>query len=80
MDIALQIKKAQLEELTDGLRFVLERYPAEEVVAAGIGEPVIAEAARAVGLGCSLCSHEYGSVSGVLPSYAAACCLQMWLE
>jgi len=76
MDIALQIKNAQLEELTDALRFVLERYPAEEVVAAGIGEPVIAEAAKALKLECSLCSHEYGSVSGVLPSYAVSVLLR----
>ncbi|MHC1597692.1 MAG: hydantoinase/oxoprolinase family protein [Methermicoccaceae archaeon] len=79
MDMARQIKDAQLAELTHALSGILDQHPLEEVVAAGIGEPLIAEASRMLGVECSLCSHEYGEVSAVLPSYAVSVLLERWL-
>jgi len=80
VDMALQIKKAQLAELMAAMRDVLKRHPASEVVACGIGEPLIAEAAQQLGIECHLCSAHYGSVSHVLPAYATGVLLKRWLR
>lgn len=80
VDMALQIKEAQLAELTAAMRKVLKRHPASKVVACGIGEPLIAEVAHQLGIECHLCSAQYGDVSHVLPAYATGVLLKRWLR
>ncbi|HII07889.1 MAG TPA: hydantoinase [Methanotrichaceae archaeon] len=76
--IARQAKFRQEKLLTDGIRRLAVQHGLDLVVAAGIGEELIAEAARDLDLECVRLSEMYGkSVSDVFPAYAVARLLEI---
>ena len=73
LDIARQAKTQQIEVLKRALEKLAGEYELERVVAAGIGEDIIARAARELDLDCLSLSRKYGSaISAVFPAYAVA--------
>ncbi|UEC43116.1 MAG: Putative H4MPT-linked C1 transfer pathway protein [Methanothrix sp.] len=77
-EIGRQAAARQLSRLTDGIRRQSQAHDLSLVVAAGVGEGMIEEAARDLGLECVMLSKRYGSrVSEVFPAYAAARLLEM---
>ena len=77
-EIALQAAGRQLSLLVEGIRRLSEEHDLSIVVAAGVGEGLIEEAARSLDLECLRLSERYGSkVSDVFPAYAAARLLEM---
>ena len=77
--IARQAKARQERLLTDGIQRLAEEHVLDQVVAAGIGEALIEEAARKLDLECVRLSQRYGrSVSDVFPAYAVARLLEIW--
>ncbi|MGC9514951.1 hydantoinase/oxoprolinase family protein [Methanocrinis sp.] len=77
-EIARQARSCQSRLLTEGICRAAERHTLHLVVAAGIGEGMIEEAARNLDLECVRLSERYGSgVSEVFPAYAAARLLEM---
>ncbi len=76
--IAGQVRDCQLRVLTDVLEKQAKKHDLTKVVAAGIGESPIAEAARFLGLECHLLSGQYGrKISDVFPAYAVARLLEI---
>ncbi|MGB3945169.1 MAG: hydantoinase/oxoprolinase family protein [Methanothrix sp.] len=76
--IALQAAARQQRVLMEGIRRQSQVHDLPIVVAAGVGEGLIEEAARDLGLECVRLSKRYGSrVSDVFPAYAAARLLEM---
>lgn len=79
--IARQARARQLELLKGGIRRLAEEHSLNLVAAAGIGEGLIGEAARSLGLEVIRLSERYGSlVSEVFPAYAVARLLEAELE
>lgn len=79
-EIALQARSRQETLLMEGIRRLAGQHALDLVVAAGIGEDLIEEAARALDLECVRLSERYGSkVSDVFPAYAVARLLEMEL-
>lgn len=77
-EIARQAAARQLSLLAGGISRLAEDHALDLVVAAGIGEGLIEEAARSLGLECAKISEKYGkSVSDVFPAYAVARLLEM---
>ncbi|MDF0593283.1 hydantoinase/oxoprolinase family protein [Methanotrichaceae archaeon M04Ac] len=77
-EIGRQAAARQLSLLAEGIRRQSEEYDLSIVAACGIGEGLIEEAARSLGLECVKLSAKYGkSVSCVFPAYAAARLLEM---
>ena len=77
-EIGRQAAARQQKILTEGIRRQSEEYDISIVAACGIGEGLIEEAARSLGLECVRLSEKYGSgVSDVFPAYAAARLLEM---
>jgi len=73
LEIALQVRSRQASLLTDGIERLAEDHALDLVVAAGIGEELVEEAARALNLECVRLSDRYGPrVSDVFPAYAVA--------
>ncbi|MDD4446689.1 MAG: hydantoinase/oxoprolinase family protein, partial [Methanothrix sp.] len=71
--IARQACDRQMSTLVAALERQLEKHELSKVVAAGIGEELIAEAAAFLGLDCLRLSQRYGEgISDVFPAYAAA--------
>ncbi len=78
--IAHQARARQLELLKEGIRRLAEEHALDLVVAAGIGEGLIGEAARSLDLDCLRLSEKYGiSVSDLFPAYAVARLLEVEL-
>ncbi|MCP1391196.1 MAG: hydantoinase/oxoprolinase family protein [Methanothrix sp.] len=76
--IARQAIARQAGLLTAGIRRLAEEHNLDLVVAAGIGEGMIEEAALDLSLECVLLSERYGPrVSDVFPAYAVARLLEM---
>lgn len=74
--IAVQVKDAQVGELVTALREMRERYSLNEVISAGIGDFIIKDAVRALGM--RLLNPPWNrSLSAVLPAYAVAKLLEM---
>jgi hypothetical protein len=72
-DVAEQVHRVQVQRVREALRRVAERYAIGEVVACGIGEFLVQEAAWSLGMGVTLLSERYGvRISKVFPAYAAA--------
>jgi probable H4MPT-linked C1 transfer pathway protein len=81
VEIARQARSRQARLLKDGIRRLAERHDLDLIVAAGIGEVLIEEAARALDLECVRLSKRYGSkVSDLFPAYAVARLLEMELS
>jgi len=74
--IAVQVKDAQVGELVTALREMRERYSLNEVISAGIGDFIIEDAVRALGM--RLLNPPWNrSLSAVLPAYAVAKLLEI---
>jgi probable H4MPT-linked C1 transfer pathway protein len=72
-EIALQVKEKQVSILTQALFEVAERNEAYKIVAAGLGEFLIKEAAENLGFEFLSVSERWGKeISKVFPAYAAA--------
>jgi len=73
IEIARQARSRQERLLKDGICRIADRHSLDLVVAAGIGEVLIEDAARSLGLECVRLSQRYEkSVSDVFPAYAVA--------
>jgi probable H4MPT-linked C1 transfer pathway protein len=71
--IAQQACEEQMSTLVAALERQAKSHELTQVVAAGIGEGLIAEAAAFLGLDCLRLSQRYGgAISDVFPAYAAA--------
>lgn len=80
-EIARQAKSRQERLLEKGIRRLAEEHKIDLVVAAGIGEGLIEEAARALDLECIRLSERYcPRVSDVFPAFAVARLLEMELR
>ncbi len=81
IEIARQARSRQARLLAEGISRLVEEHHLDLVVAAGIGEELIKEAAFALDLECVRLSERYGSaVSDVFPAYAVARLLEMELS
>lgn len=64
--------------LMDALEKQAKKHGLTQVIAAGIGENLIAEAASFLGLECHPLSKQYGQrISDVFPAYAVARLLEL---
>ncbi|HUV80396.1 MAG TPA: hydantoinase/oxoprolinase family protein [Candidatus Bathyarchaeia archaeon] len=71
--IAEQVKRAQVDELSASLRSLKETYGLEMVVAAGIGDFVVKEAADSVNIRFLSLSSSYGkNIAATFPAFAVA--------
>lgn len=71
--IAAQARDSQLRMIVSALHRLSKEHGLARVMAAGVGEPVVARAARLAGLGCSRLSEIYGrEISNVFPAFAVA--------
>jgi probable H4MPT-linked C1 transfer pathway protein len=72
-EVARQVERAQINELAEALAFQAREYELHTVVAAGLGEFLIAKAAVKAGLEFRLLSQQYGrALSNVFPAFAVA--------
>jgi len=72
-EIAGQVKKKQVSALTEAISEVAERNGLKKIIAAGLGEFLIKEAAERLGFECISVSDLWGEkISKVFPAYAAA--------
>ncbi|WP_410507129.1 hydantoinase/oxoprolinase family protein [Methanosarcina hadiensis] len=75
--IAEQVKERQVSTLAEAISEVAKRNGLNKVVAAGLGEFLIIEAAERLGFECvSVAGHWGEEISKVFPAYAAACLLE----
>ena len=73
LEVARQVKEAQLNELVENMRRLSRRFRLRTVVSAGVGEFLVADAARRLNLEHTAASEVFGEkVSRVLPAYATA--------
>ncbi|MCW7077563.1 MAG: hypothetical protein OCU22_00305 [Canidatus Methanoxibalbensis ujae] len=73
MDIARQVRDAQVKHLADALREKRERYNINVVFSAGIGEFIVREAADMINMETISASEIYGKdISAVFPSFAVS--------
>jgi probable H4MPT-linked C1 transfer pathway protein len=71
--IARQVRERQHNILVEALLRQTKKHNISRVVAAGIGEGIILEAASFLGMECILLSEKYGQkISEIFPAYAAA--------
>ena len=71
--VAEQVRDRQLRILIDAIERQAGEHGLDRVVAAGIGENLIAKAASFLGLECMLLSVRYGrQISDIFPAYAVA--------
>lgn len=76
-EIAVQVKEKQVSTLAEAISKVAERNGLNKIVAAGLGEFLIMEAAERLGFECiSVAGHWGEEISTVFPAYAAACLLE----
>ncbi|RZB33141.1 MAG: (4-(4-[2-(gamma-L-glutamylamino)ethyl]phenoxymethyl)furan-2-yl)methanamine synthase [Candidatus Argoarchaeum ethanivorans] len=72
-NMAEQIYKIQVEQITRSLEKIAQEYELNQIVVCGIGEFVLGQAALNAGLEATFISERYGKkISGVFPAYAAA--------
>ncbi|RZN16373.1 MAG: H4MPT-linked C1 transfer pathway protein [Methanosarcinales archaeon] len=72
-NMAEQIYKIQVEQITRSLEKIAQEYELDRIVMCGIGEFVLGQAALNAGLEATLISERYSKkISGVFPAYAAA--------
>ncbi len=80
MEIAQQACDFQLQLLKSAIERQSQMHSLDFVVAAGIGEKIIAKACDLLGLRCTFLSEKYGRfVSNVFPAYAVARLLENYL-
>jgi probable H4MPT-linked C1 transfer pathway protein len=79
--IAEQAKDRQLRMIASALHRLSKKYGLASVMAAGVGEMVVARAARRAGLRCKRLSETYGTeISNVFPAFAVARLLEFQNE
>jgi probable H4MPT-linked C1 transfer pathway protein len=72
-EIARQVKEKQISTLAEAIYELVQKNELEKIVAAGIGEFLIKEAAERLGFECISVSELWGEdISKVFPAYAAA--------
>lgn len=73
MEIARQVKEKQITLLSAAISTVSQKHGINRIVAAGIGEFMISEAAGRLGMECVSVAGKWGKeISDVFPAYAAA--------
>ncbi len=73
IDLAKQVRKRQMDDLTTSLSELRDRFDLTDVVACGLGEFLVEGAASILGLGCTLISKSHGrSISLSFPAYSVA--------
>jgi probable H4MPT-linked C1 transfer pathway protein len=73
IEISKQAKARQIYLLKRGIEWLCSAYDLDRVIAAGIGEGLLADATQTLGLDCILISARYGrKLSSVFPAYAVA--------
>ncbi len=73
MEIARQVKEKQINLLAEAISTVSVKHGIRRIVAAGIGEFMIIEAAGRLGMECISVADKWGKdISNVFPAYAAA--------
>lgn len=73
MYIARQVKEKQISLLAGAISAVSQKHEIHRIVAAGIGEFMIIEAAERLGMECISAAEKWGKeISDVFPAYAAA--------
>lgn len=71
--IAEQVRDHQYNVLISAISRQAKRHGLSRVVAAGIGEEIIARAACTIGMSCTSLSEKYGrKISDIFPAYAVA--------
>jgi uncharacterized hydantoinase/oxoprolinase family protein len=81
MEIAKQACDYQLQLLLDAVERQSEKHSLSMVVAAGIGEKIIARACDLLDLRCTHLSDKYGRlISDIFPAYAVARLLESHLH
>lgn len=76
-EIAKQVKEKQVSTLAEAMSEVAKRNGLKKVVAAGLGEFLIMEAAERLRFECISVAGRWGEeISKVFPAYAAACLLE----
>jgi probable H4MPT-linked C1 transfer pathway protein len=79
--IAAQAREHQLRRIVSALHRLSAKHGLAGVMAAGVGEMVVARAAALAGLSCRRLSQVYGrEISNVLPAYAVARLLESQRE
>jgi hypothetical protein len=77
MEIARQVKEKQISLLAGAISTVSQKHRIRRIVAAGIGEFMIIEAAERIGMECISVAEKWGKeISAVFPAYAAAWMLE----
>jgi len=78
LEVARQAREAQLNELMESMRWLSRRFQLRTVVSAGVGEFLVAEAARRLNLKRTSISEVFGKeISKVFPAYATARLLEL---
>lgn len=73
MEIAHQVKEKQISLLAEAISVVAKRHGIRRIVAAGIGEFMISEAAERLEMECTSVAEKWGKgISDVFPAYATA--------
>jgi hypothetical protein len=81
VSIAQQTVDLQAEVLTQAIERQSAKHHLNNVVAAGIGEKIIARASQSLGLNCICLSERYGKhISDVFPAFAVARLLESRLQ
>jgi uncharacterized hydantoinase/oxoprolinase family protein len=81
VSIAQQAIDFQLEVITEAVEEQSENHHLNRVVAAGIGEKIVARASRCLGMRCVRLSERYSKqISDIFPAYAVARLLELHLQ
>ena len=81
VSIAQQTVDLQLEVVTQAIEKQSAKHHVNKVVAAGIGEKIIARASKSLGMNCICFSEKYGKhISDIFPAYAVAKLLEGRLQ
>jgi probable H4MPT-linked C1 transfer pathway protein len=76
-EIAAQVAMAQIDELSDVIFAHSQHHNLKTIVAAGVGESIVKNAAERTGLKVKSLSDMYGAkIAGVFPAFAVANLLQ----
>jgi|Deesub1362A_J573_1020465.scaffolds.fasta_scaffold00261_8 hypothetical protein len=70
VEIAHQIRDAQISEVSEAMRVKADECGVCKVVGAGVGEEILKDASAMAGLSFVSVSAKYGALSSVFPSYA----------
>jgi len=73
VSIAKQVMEKQVRDIADAIHEIAQRHNLNTIVACGLGEFIVKEAADKLGFEVILISEKYGKeISKVFPAYAVA--------